>query len=146
MPAKEDILIQIIIIQELASVLAGIAECRTLLVGRWALDVTFAEMISPTPRKIKEKGADDDEKKEENSKEKGGLKETPKFPPKLVFVAPPAEARVHSDVLKREPHAVDLSRTVRMKPMVSGRGDFPRPRINFALPLYRQSPPICFVH
>ncbi|KAL8278446.1 hypothetical protein RQP46_009136 [Phenoliferia psychrophenolica] len=142
---------QVIVEREraLATTFAGLSECQTLLVGRWALDVSFAEMVAPTPSK--DKGKDKNKGKEgeddsESPKEKKAPKGPPLFPSKIVFIEPPPFAVIHTDVLKREPNAANLSGVVRMIPMIRGRGEFARPKLNYSLPLYAQQPRICFPH
>ncbi|KAK4693307.1 hypothetical protein P7C70_g8952, partial [Phenoliferia sp. Uapishka_3] len=120
----------------LATVLSRLPQCQTLLVGRWALDVPFAELIAPTPPK----STDSDSKSKTKSKIPSS------FPAKLIFAEPPGSAIIHSTVLERLPQAIDLSRLIRTVPMISGRGSYPTPTYDPRLPFHAQHPPLCLHH
>lgn len=120
----------------LATVLSRLPECQLLLVGRWALDVVFAEMVAPVPAqgKDKEKGKDgekDNDKSDAKDDGKDKNKKAPKFPSNIVFAEPPPTSWVPSDVIKREPRAIDLGRLIRMAPLIRGRGALARPTIDY---------------
>lgn len=106
--------------------------------------MSFAEMIAPMP--VKGKGKSKDKAKGDGEEKPKEAKGPPLFASKIVFAEPEASAKIHLDVLKREPQGVDLSRVLRTTPMMRGRGAYERPTLDFSRPLFAQEPPICFVH
>ncbi|KAM0748938.1 hypothetical protein T439DRAFT_57983 [Meredithblackwellia eburnea MCA 4105] len=106
--------------QAYALVLSRLPECQAIILGRWALQSSFAEILAPTPQPEFEEGPNG-EKTEKKMPD-------PKFPTKVCFAEPPEEAVIRRSVLQREPRARNMADTIRMKGMYRGRGAYERPK------------------
>lgn len=134
-------------------------QCRRMIVGRWALDSAFMELVAPTPKK---KAQEDKPKEEEEVKDKGKGKAA-KLPDNLVFCEPYRTTFISADVRKRQPKLCRLTGLTRELPLRRGLAMYGRPVIDFSVvcfipsdriftrlttptlpqPLYAQRPPLC---
>ncbi|GAA5963068.1 hypothetical protein JCM21900_002224 [Sporobolomyces salmonicolor] len=107
----------------LATVYARNPVCQRLILGRWALDLPLAEMISPS------KGA-----------------EKPKFPDKIRFAEPFVGFYLAPELMRRQPQIIEMGGILRKYPLGSGGSSREVRQIDYNRPLWAQDPPICLDH
>ncbi|GAA6026850.1 hypothetical protein JCM8097_005906 [Rhodosporidiobolus ruineniae] len=101
--------------------------CQRLLLGRWALDLPFAEAVAPMkPLKPGEKVV---------------------FPKKLLFAEPYTGFYLPPQLVRREPQIVEMEGVLRRFPLSAvgggGKGQGKLLDVDYSRPLWKQHPPIC---
>ncbi|GAA5916777.1 hypothetical protein JCM8208_004039 [Rhodotorula glutinis] len=99
--------------------------CYRLVLGRWAYDLHFAELLAPTNAKDRTVAA--------------------AFPTKILFVEPHIGAFLPAQLLRRRPQMIVPDGLLRRHALSDARAHKAR-EVDYALPLWQQDPPICLDH